>query len=315
MSRRRGCRGSGKSKNQFKGYQAPTQNYALNANVVDAQEYLNWILSLCLLRYEWHGLPNTCSERFLETCLNLSGCATICFDEKTPDAVLTLNAGSYSEYNVYGEPTAWAAMGVGTGQTEFFTVKKGINGVFVWDRYSRLCFWPKLTRLANKLARYARTEDVNLFQQNTPYIVTAPEDKIIDVQTAFGAIAAGQPAIVGYDGLSETINNGIKVANTGAEWKGEQFQKGALGVWSEIFRLIGIPHVAFEKAERINVDEAKTAYAPARLMLDDGLKARQEACDEWNRLFNANISVNISPYVESMYTPDATGGGETNEYE
>ena len=135
----------------------------------------------------------------------------------------------------------------------------------------------------------------------TPYILAVPDEKVLDVQTVLGAIGVGQPAIVGYEGLADTISKGINVLQTGVEWKGEQFQRGALGVWSEIFRLIGIPHVMFEKTERMNTDETQTAYAPARMMLDDGLKARKIACEEWNKAYGGNIDVRVNPFVEEMY--------------
>ena len=69
----------------------------------------------------------------------------------------------------------------------------------------------------------------------------------------------------------------------------------------EIVRLIGIPHVMFEKTERMNTDETQTAYAPARMMLDDGLRARKIACEEWNKSYGGNIDVRINPFVEEMY--------------
>lgn len=305
-SRKRGTRGSGKSR-KLANSSAPVLDAAATANVMETQEFANWILSLCLLRYEWVGLPESCDERFLETALALTGCATICHKDRLPGVPMTLKAGAFSKYNAYNNPVEWVAMG--DNGEEFFPVTAGKNGVFVWDRHSRLCFWPKLYRLAAKLARYSRTEDVNLLQQFTPSIVTAPEEKVLDVQSAFGAFAAGQPAIVGYEGLGDTISKGISALQLGVEWKGEQFQRGALGVWSEIFRLIGIPHVMFEKNERMNNDESQTGYTPARLMLDDGLKARQQAAREYNKLAGTNIGVRISEYLAGVYEK----GGVTND--
>lgn len=304
-NRRRGSRGSGKSRKQAEASN-PLYDAALAATVIEASQFSDWILSLCLMRYEWDGLPESCSARFLETTLAREGCATICHRADLPGVPMTLRAGAFSRYNAYNDPVTWQAMGC-NGQ-EFFEVEAGTNGVFVWDRDSRVSYWPKLYRLAAKLARYSRTEDVNLLQQFTPAIVTAPEEKIIDVQTAFGAVVEGQPAIVGYDGLADTISKGLSVLQLGAEWKGEQLQRGALGVWSEIFRIIGIPHVMFEKNERMNNDESQTGYTPARLMLDDGLKARQEAAEKYNRLAGTNITVRVSDYLAGVYEK----GGDRN---
>ena len=119
MSRKRGGRGSGRMRKQAQ-IGAPVQDAALSANIVDQQEYLNWILDLCLLRYEWTGLPDTCSERFLETSLATTGSATLAFEMETPNLIMSLQAGAYSQYNAYNDPVLWWAMGMGTSERKFF---------------------------------------------------------------------------------------------------------------------------------------------------------------------------------------------------
>lgn len=297
MSRRRGCRGSGATKRS-----RPVRSNAIASNVIEQGQYSDWIMELCMMRFKWNNLPPTCSERFLEMTLANLGCACIAWDADTPDFVMTLQAGAYSEYNAYMDPIKWQAMGM-NGRV-YFDVQRGVNGVFCWDRQSRICYWPKLVKCAEKLALYSRTENVNLLHQFAPFLITAPEEKVIDVQNAFAAVVAGEPAVIGYDGLADTVANGIKAIQTGVEWKGEELQRGALGTWSEIFRLIGIPHLMFEKSERMTPNETQTSYAPSRLMLDGGLKARQAVCDEFNEITDGryNISVEVNPYLEQMFT-------------
>ena len=315
--RRRGCRGGGgKRRNGALPY--AQHDKALTDNSVSVGEYSQWMLSILLMRYKWDGLPVTCSARFLETMLSVYGVATLAYNRDEPGVFMSLGAGAFEEFNAYYEPVRWAAISMGTlsNSRELFPVERFDNGALCWDRASRCNFWPHFRQIAQKLARYNRTEFVNLQQQFTPFIAAAPETNVIDVETVLGAMLAGQVAVVGYKPLADVAKSSISVIDTGVEYKGEQFQRGALGAWSEFFRLAGIPVLQFEKTERMITGEAQSAYAPARLMIDDGLSARKEFCDEVNRVFGLSIDVEINPFIEELFATakesDTPNGGEDN---
>lgn len=292
MSRKthRGKRGSGKSK--------PTYNQALAENALDYTQYLQWITSLALSRFEYEGLPDTCDARYLEESLLFYGNATIAAPEDTPDIFYSIRAAAQNELTPYGKPKQWRCLGA-DGVTNFAATWD--TGTYIYDRKSRACLWGKLDSCARRLARYSRTENVNLLHQFTPYLITAPEEQVQSLQNVFAQTISGQAAVIGYEALADLVSQGITTIQTNVEWIGDKLQTGALGCWGEVFRILGIPHLQFEKSERLITDEAETTLVPTRIMLEDCLYARQEGLEWFNKRFGFNVQVKINPTIEAMY--------------
>lgn len=285
----RGKRGGGRNS-------TPVFDKALAENITEKTQYEQWIIALALMRYEW-DLPATCNARYLEERLLFTGHATIAQDPSSP-VWYSIGSAGRGDLNAYGEPLTWQCIGA-NGQTVFEA--DWSTGAYIWDRESHVCLWPKLSALADKLSRYARTEGVNLMHQFTPYIVTAPEEQVQSVQNVFAQMVAGQVAVIGYEQLGQLASSGIDALTTGVEWIGDKLQAGALGCWGEVFRILGIPHLQYEKKERLITDEAETTLAPTRLMLDDGLRARERAADYLYSEFGLNVDVRVNPMIEDMF--------------
>lgn len=300
--RRRGSRGGAKRPNRTSANKA-VFNYNAEVNA-----YLEWFVSICQNRYIWHDLPSGTNTRFLEKVLLQSGVATIAATDDMPSVWLSIRAAFSSDINVYGDPITWHAIGE-NGKTQF-DVRSGVNGVLVWDRESRITIWYKLVSIAQKLARYSLTENINLLHQFTPFLITAPEEMQLSIINAFAQVMEGQPAIVGYPELSTTINNGaISAINTQTPWIGDKLQSGAIGAWGEFFRLTGIPHLQYEKRDRLITDEAQATMSPTKLALLDGLKSRQRACDDLNLITGGSAWVEIAPEILESFK----GGSDIND--
>lgn len=305
MSRKKGRGGRPRGMTQPAVY----SDTALAKNAVQMMEYQNWMLAILQQRFIWEGLPETCDERYLERKLAIAGVATIAHDVTLPDVWMSVGAGAYGDRDAYNNPISWQA--IGENGKAIFQVNRYANGVMVYDRKSRIEFWPKMCGIARKMAVYSRVEETNVLQQSTPYIVAAPEEQIMAAANVLGRLMAGDAAVYGYESLGSIAEDAIKVFPMKAEWLGDKLQAGALGCMSEFFRLAGIPHLQFEKGERMITDEARNSAAPTRLMLDDALKAREQAAREFNELSGLNVSVKVNPVIENMYNDlAARGGGE-----
>ena len=303
----RGRRGSGRGQRTNDVY-----NQALAENTIEFTQYMEWITSLAMSRFEYEGLPETCDARYLEECLLYFGQATIAAPEDMPDIYFSIQAAATGELTPYGKPMRWRCIGA-DGKTNFAASWE--TGTFIYDRKSRANLWGKLESCAKRLARYSRTENINLMHQFTPYLVTAPEEQVQSVQNVFAQTVSGQAAVVGYEALSDLIKNGIDTIDTQVEWIGDKLQTGALGTWSEVFRILGIPHLQFEKAERMITDEAETTLVPTRLMLEDALAAREEGLDWFNKRFGFNATVSVNPTIQALYDGTAlnNSGGDDGD--
>lgn len=257
---------------------------------------LDLLLSLAINRFRWEGLPDTCDARFLETQLHRSGIATICHKEGLPDVWQTLIATPHGEFNAYGIPVRWRADGYVNQGTGYEVTRK--NGELVFYNWSRANPFNALEIYARKMTHYERTEDVNLSQQLTPWILTAPREKRLELINVLKQILGGEPAVIGDDRLRDLVE-GISVLNTQVPLNVEALARGRQQVLNDALMYLGIPHLAFEKGERMIEDEARANTSPTTIALLDCLQARRQAADALNRRFGLDIHVYFNDDLES----------------
>lgn len=255
---------------------------------------LSMLLSLAINRFRWTGLPETCDERFLEMTLHRCGVATICHPESMPDIWQTLIANPYGEFNAYGIPIKWRATGY--DQTNYNV--SSANGELVYYSFSRTNPWNALEIYARKLTHYERTEDVNLFHQSKPMVLIAPQEKKLEVTNLLKQVSGFEPAVLGDGNFANLAANVTKI-DTGVPLIVEDLARAKQNVFNDALLYLGIPHLAFEKGERMIEDEARANTAPTNIMLLDCLQARRQAARELNRRFGFNIEVFFNDDWES----------------
>lgn len=257
-------------------------------------KYLMWLESLAINRWRWVGLPDSCDARYLEQALIQTGMATIAHDKNAPDVWLSLKATVGSDLNMYGIPTRWRALG--ENGTQFDVT--GDNGVLVYDTQTRVNCWNYLTLFARKLTHYERTEDINLMHQQTPFALVAPREKRMEIVNIFKQLSGGEPAILGDESFGELVDN-IKAIKTDVPFIAEELNIARRNVINDALMFLGIPHLAFEKGERMIEDEARANTAPTEISLMDGLTARRAAADYLNERFGMDIQVYFNTDWES----------------
>lgn len=257
---------------------------------------LDMLLSLAVNRFKWLNLPETCDARFLEKTLHRNGIATLSYKRDEPSQILTtLKAKPYGEYNMYGLPTKWLAVGY-DDLTEYDV--NDTNGVLCYYSYARVSPWNALEIYARKMAHYERTEDVNLTQQMRPFIGIAPREKQLELVNLIKQVQGGEPAILGDNSLGEMVDK-IKVIDTQVPLITEDLARSHQNVLNQALLYLGIPHLAFEKGERMIEDEARANTAPTNIMLLDCLNARREFANKCNKKFGLDIQVVFNEDLES----------------
>ena len=263
---------------------------------------LSLLVALAINRFRWTGLPETCDARFLEWALHRYGLATMCHPESMPDVWQTLTASPNGGFDVYGYPTKWRATGFGDA-TNYDVTKD--NGELCYYSYSSMNLysagaanlWNALEMFARKLTHYDRTEDVNLFHQQKPYVMVAPQSQQQQLVNLFKQVAGGEPAILGDKGLADLANNITKI-DTDVPLITEDLARSKLNVFSECLTFLGIPRLAFEKGERMIEEEVRATTAPATLMLLDCMQARRDFCEKMRR-FGFDLQVYFNDDWES----------------
>lgn len=257
--------------------------------------YLGMLLSIALNRFRWEGLPDTCDARFFEKTLHRNGIATLAHSTDTPDVLNTLQAMPQGEYDMYGYPTKWRAVGY-NGLTDYPCTND--NAALCYYNWSRTSPWNTLEIYARKMAHYSRTEDVNLSQQMKPFIGIAPQEKRMELINLFKQVEGGEPVILGDNGLYDMASK-TTVIDTKVPFIGEELSQGCMNVFAQALLFLGVPHLAFEKGERMIEDEARANTAATNVMLLDCLQARRDFCKIANERFGLNLQVYFNDDFES----------------
>lgn len=291
------------------------------------------LLAIAMNRFRWVNLPDTCDSRFLERCLHQYGVATLSYVLDEPTRIFTtLQAVPNGEYNMYGLPVRWRAVGY-DGLTDYQVTRE--NGELCYYSNSRFSPWNALEIFARKMAHYERTEDVNLTNQMRPFIYIAPQEKKMELVNLVKQVQGGEPAVLGDTGLLKLVEN-VTTIDQQTPLITEELARSWQNELNRALLWLGVPHLAFEKGERMIEDEARANTAPTNIMLMDCLKARRDFCKKVNSHFELDVQVyfnedlesynfNYSNNLEQMaqdklilstdgtINPDMVKGGETDD--
>lgn len=258
---------------------------------------LDIALALAMNRFRWHGLPDTCDARYLELQLHKMGVATIANDPNTGTWVSVMATLS-GDVDMYGLPVRWKAIGA-NGKANF-NVRAADNGELVFYSNTRVNPWNALQLYARKLTHYERTEDINLTHQHKPWALIAPQEKRQEIVNLYKQIDGGEPAVIG-DGRMLDMVSKIQAIDTKVPFICEELALSRQNVFNQMLLYLGIPHLAFEKGERMIEDEARANTAPTNVMLMNCLNARRDAVRKLAKLSSdfANVEVVYNDDFES----------------
>lgn len=249
--------------------------------------YRHWLLSLAVNRFKWQGLPETCDERYLEITLLFEGQASIAAPKKTPGVFYSTQVAFNAPINLYDNPTSWRSV----GNNGWNFAANNSTGVIVFDNRLRSPIIPYLEYMARRLSKVDRVADVNMMHQFTPWVLEVQQNQVYDAQNLIKQVLGGEPAVLGYQGLTDAVKP--EVLGTDVPFIGNELNNMALGIWNTIFRFLGIPAMN-EKAERLITAEVQTQENNSDLMALDGLGARREACDKFNKRFGHHYGIELS---------------------
>lgn len=241
------------------------------------------LLAIAMNRFRWEGLPDTCDPRFLEMQLHKVGIATICHREGMPDVWQSLMAMPQGTFNSYGIPVKWNAKG--WDKSEFPVTPA--TGELVYYSQTRLNPWGAIVQYATKLTHIQRTSDVNLMHQQKPWIMLMPQEKKTELVNIYKQASGYEPVILG-DSANKALldlNEGncftldLKVPYIGKELS-EQYQN----TLNQYLLFMGVPHIMFEKSERMITEEATAGNSTTNIILKNCLDSRRWACERLRKL-------------------------------
>lgn len=264
--------------------------------------YFYSLVELAIGSIKWNGLPDSVDERFLEMCLFYDGMSIFFRDDVLGDLALqTMNGGNLDVYRVPKNRQAYAV----NGYRKHLDEK---DSVIIWNNITRTNSVEGVRMFARKLYEIDRTIDVNVKGQKTPLMIVCDENQRLVMKNLYQQYDGNEPFILGTPNLDL---KGIQVLQTGSPFLSDKLMLLKQQTWNEALDWLGIPSVTKEKKERLLTDEVSADMGSTVSFRNTRLMMRKQACENINKMFDLNISVEYRQDGEIKLL--ANNGGDVNE--
>lgn len=260
--------------------------------------YFNALMSISVSRFKWHNLPETVDERFLELIINSRGVAVFFRDEVLGYLGLQcILGGAFNVYNIPTDITAIAPNGYQNRRTL-------ADSVLIFNDYLHTVNFNMLEQFAIRLYEIKRAADVNISAQKTPILIQCEDNQKLSMKNVYQQYDGNAPVIFGYKNLDLT---GIKVLKTDAPFVSDKLLDVFDRTWNEALGFLGISNISVNKKERLITDEVYRSMGGTLANRNSALKMRQQACEQINKLFGLNVSVEFDESLLKEQAGNMTG--------
>ena len=245
--------------------------------------YYNRLVGIALSMFEWHNLPDTIDERFLEMVLFADGKALFFKDDVT--GYLCLQFYGTAPLNVYRIPTRRFAFATNGYQNQL----DDSNSVIIWNNVTHTNSFLDVDTASKRLYEIQRTIDTNIKAQKTPIMITAKsEQEKMSMKNAYMQFDGNAPFIFTYKDFDP---NNIKALQTQAPYVADVLFNAKKEIWNEVLSALGVPVTDRVKRERLLAAEIAGDKASSVAQQFVRLNPRKKACEEINKMFGTNIEV------------------------
>lgn len=248
-----------------------------------AQFFRSQLLQIALARFRWVGLPDTCDQRYLELAILTNEVGTIAYNASAPEGSQRFYSLKCTPAGIdmYGCPTTWRC--IGDNGTNFGA--SPLSGVVVYDNLLRSCTVNQIDLMARDLADIVRTKQVNRQHAKQPVVLVGDQAYRQQMLNVYKQIAGNEPAIIATRGMQHIQIDAVK---TGADYIGDKLNEDFRETLNVALTMLGVSNLPF-KAERQTADEVQDYEEPTELLSLSPLKARRQACDQFNERFAGRI--------------------------
>ena len=257
----------------------------------------NRIKELAISRFKWNNLPDTIDERFLELTLFEQGMAVFFKDDVMGFlALTTMIGGKLDMYRFPTKRTAYANNG-------FNIHLDNTNSVIIWNNklHDNMIYGCEM--FAHRLYECDRTIDVNIKAQKTPILITCSENQRLTLKNTYEQYTGNAPVIFADKDID--ILKSLQAIPTLAPYVADKLLETKTQIWNECLTWLGISNTNYQKKERLISDEVSRNMGGTVASRNSGLEMRKQACDEINRMFSLDISVEFNDAInEEIYNAD-----------
>jgi hypothetical protein len=292
-------------------------NPANNQQAMLERMYTRMLSELCMNRFEWSELPDEIDPRFLELNLTYRGLVVFYLDNDIGKYVTAQGSGA-GHTNFMDHPVSFTVIGPGIGAghpKNLKAVGDTPQCVPIWANYLRCPDLDIISIYSHKLAKLDRTIEITMDNMRKTKVIAAPENERLSYVNILRQIAEGQEAIFGTNAMDIST---VQVLDLGVDpltLPNLMIAKSKL--WNECMGLLGINNANQDKKERLVAAEVGANDEQVQATRNIALNARQQACEEINRLYGLNISVDFKnpppPAMDDMGGEEFVSGGTSSD--
>ena len=285
-----------------KGRKAQTEAFLQNQRTY--LQYVNRLTELSISMFDWQNLPNTIDARFLELALFNDGMAVFFKDEVMGYLGLqVMIGGTLDVYRIPITRTAFA-------QNGYQMKLDQSNSVIIFNNMLHTNSILDVQEMSKRLYEIQRTIDINVIQQKTPKIITCTENQRLVMKNLYAQYMGNEPFIFGDKNLDLS---GIKTFDTTSPYVADKLYDLKTQYWNEALTYLGISNVNTVKKERMITDEVQRNLGGTIASRYSRLFMRQQACEQINKMFGLNISVDYREDMQVLDTYDVDKANLSNE--
>lgn len=269
------------------------------------------LINLALSQFEWHGLPDSVDRYYMEKQLLLNGKVAF-FKPKDVDMWMSMGYIETSgKWDNYGYPKNPTPQDFNARQITADSMHTHI--IFDNNNEGRQPLIAGINLHARRLYEVEQTFRSNLRQQNTPYLITTRDaGEAHSVREMFKRVFNYQPVVslkakFGATGATSLADQ-VQTLQTQVPYIGEELLETRQRVWQDALAMLGISSQSTKK-ERLLDGEIAIQRQESMISLQSRLLNRVEFCNKMNRLYDMDMSVNLSDV--SVRDDEVMASGQT----
>ena len=270
-------------------------NINTNMQKINALErmHIRQFTELSTNRFEWTGLPDGISQRFLEMELFTHGQAVFLFHKKTGKyMVLRGGASGFMDYQDEPQEVTYSGNQLVNGTEKVRDESGEGNALPIYANYTRIPDIETVYLYAMKIANVDLTIEINSLSARLTKIVKSSESKKLSHVNIQRKIMDGEPIIYVGGGFDA---DDVAVLDLGVDPNTiVSMQSVRAKMWNEAMTLLGINNANQDKKERMVADEVGANDDQINVHRAIALKMRRDFAVKANDLFGLDIGVHLA---------------------
>lgn len=276
-------------------------------NLYTYEQYADLFTEIAVSSFKWNNVPNTIDTRFIEIGLYENKSMIYFTDEVMGDLCLKcILGGQLDVYNIPLDRRAYASNGYQKNLDR-------TNSVIIWDNMLHYGTSNKMEIYAKRLSNLDTIIDINCNAQKTPILLKGTQQQRLSLLNAYEKYDGNQPVMFGTENFLEGNENSFTVFKTDCPYVADKLYELKVNLWNEALTYLGVASSVIQKKERMIKDEVNRLQGGVMANRYSRLNARQQACEEINRMFGTNMSVEFRDIFEQNKNSDIGSEGDMNE--